>query len=112
MQIPSRVARQVHHWAHLFILPFLIIVTQSLLAQSSIFTIQNSPSPDTQGNTLNAVAALSTTDVWAVGYKHDNNLNDSRTLTLHWDGADWSIAPSPGDLTADEHADDEGHVEL
>lgn len=68
------------------------------VAQNSIFDIQSSPSPDGFGNTLNAVTALSATDAWAVGYRHDNNLNDSRTLTLHWDGASWKgiSSPNPG----------------
>jgi hypothetical protein len=64
-------------------------------AQTSIFTIQNSPSPNAQGNTLNAVTALSPSDAWAVGYQNDNNLNDSRTLTMHWDGTRWRTVPSP-----------------
>jgi hypothetical protein len=63
--------------------------------QSSIFAIQGSPSPNIQGNTLNAVAALSPSDAWAVGYQNDNNLNDSRTLTMHWDGTGWSLVSSP-----------------
>ncbi|MBZ5596898.1 MAG: hypothetical protein LAN83_01135 [Acidobacteriia bacterium] len=67
-------------------------------AQTSIFAIQNSPSPNVQGNTLNAVAALSTSDAWAVGYQNDNNLNDSRTLAMHWDGSQWKLVrtPNPG----------------
>jgi hypothetical protein len=67
-------------------------------AQTSIFNIQNSPSPNVRGNTLNAVAALSATDAWAVGYQNDNNLNDSRTLTMHFDGSQWKLVrtPNPG----------------
>jgi hypothetical protein len=38
---------------------------------------------------LSAITAISATDAWAVGYKNDNNLNDSRTLIQHWDGARW-----------------------
>jgi hypothetical protein len=69
--------------------------TLSSSAQTSIFEIEKSPSGNPQGNTLNAVAAISTSDVWAVGFKNDNNLNESRTLTLHWDGARWKGIPSP-----------------
>jgi hypothetical protein len=45
------------------------------------------PSPN-QGNysDLNAVAAISSNDVWAVGLG----------LTMHWDGVAWSTVPSPG----------------
>ena len=64
-------------------------------AQSSIFKIQQSPSHNVQGNTLNAVAAVSSRDAWAVGYQNDNNLNDARTLAIHWDGANWKSIPSP-----------------
>jgi hypothetical protein len=66
-----------------------------LSAQTSIFKIQKSPSGNPQGTTLNAVSALSTSDAWAVGFKNDNNLNFSRTLTLHWDGVSWKSMPSP-----------------
>lgn len=64
-------------------------------AQTSIFSVQTSPSPNVQGNTLNAVTALSANDAWAVGYQNDNNLNESRTLTMHWDGHSWTVVPSP-----------------
>ncbi len=40
---------------------------------------------------LNGVAAVSSTDVWAVGQVFDTGA----TLTLHWDGTSWSIVPSP-----------------
>lgn len=72
-----------------------VLAVTPALAQTSIFSIQNSPSPNTFGNTLIATAALSTTDAWAVGYQNDNNLNFSRTLTVHWDGQRWRTIPSP-----------------
>jgi hypothetical protein len=67
----------------------------SAAAQTSIFKIQTSPNPNTIGNTINAVTAISRNDAWAVGYQNDNNLNDSRSLTLHWDGLTWKTIPSP-----------------
>jgi hypothetical protein len=86
-------------WRQIRVLALLLFsavaVSQFAVAQSSIFNIQTSPSPDVQGNNLNAVAAFSTSDAWAVGYQHDNNLNDSRTLTMHWNGTSWSVVPSP-----------------
>jgi hypothetical protein len=72
----------------------LLGLTLFSFAQAN-FTIQTSPSPNAHGNTLNAVTAISSTDAWAVGYKNDNNLNDSRTLIQHWDGAKWKTIPSP-----------------
>jgi len=64
-------------------------------AQGSVLKIQKSPSRNAQGNTLNAVAAFSKSDAWAVGFQNDNNINFSRTLTLHWDGGKWTNVPSP-----------------
>ena len=55
------------------------------------------PSPNPAGDTqsvLYAVSAASTHDVWAVGSTHDGTL-PSRTLIQHWDGAAWSLVPSP-----------------
>lgn len=87
----------MQRWLRVLAFPVLLTLALSEFssAQTSIFAIQNSPSPDIQGNTLNAVTAISTSDAWAVGYKHDNNLNDSRTLTLHWNGTSWTVLPSP-----------------
>lgn len=52
----------------------------------------------TDGNTLNAVAAVSATDVWAVGF-HQSTTAVAHPLTLHWNGTAWSVvpAPDPGD---------------
>jgi hypothetical protein len=44
---------------------------------------------------LNAVAGLSSSDIWAVGFQNDNQLNGSRTLTEHWNGSTWSVIASP-----------------
>jgi hypothetical protein len=55
------------------------------------------PSPNPAGKTyvvLNAVAAISANDVWAVGHAGDPS-TIPQTLTEHWDGTSWSIIPSP-----------------
>src|SRR5215475_14447604 len=47
-----------------------------------------------QFNTLKAVTAIATNDVWAVGYSvsvHD----PYQTLTMHWNGTSWSVVDSP-----------------
>jgi len=51
-----------------------------------------SPNPSAQQNHLNAVAAVSPKDAWAVGQ------TPSGTLIVHWNGAKWSRvkSPSPG----------------
>ncbi|MGH2516840.1 MAG: hypothetical protein ACRDHP_14395, partial [Ktedonobacterales bacterium] len=58
-------------------------------------------SPNVAGTTdsLNAVTALSATNVWAVGaYTTASNATD--TLIEHWDGTSWTIIPSPNASTA------------
>jgi hypothetical protein len=45
---------------------------------------------NTVGNHLLAAAAISTNDVWAVGF------SELGTLSEHWDGTSWSVVPTPG----------------
>ncbi len=54
------------------------------------------PSPDrpSADSFLNAVAALSASDAWAVGLSRSPG-GAARTLVLHWDGRRWAIAASP-----------------
>lgn len=59
----------------------------------SSWSIVSSPNP-TDFNFMNAVAAISTNDVWAVG-DYENNKGIYKTLTEHWDGTSWSIIASP-----------------
>jgi hypothetical protein len=49
---------------------------------------------------LSAVAAISSTDVWAVG--QICTYSNAKTLTEHWDGTAWTVVPSPNEpgLTA------------
>lgn len=46
-------------------------------------------------NVLFAVAAVAEDDAWAVGYRRERVGATLRTLIEHWDGAGWSIMPSP-----------------
>jgi S-layer homology domain len=57
------------------------------------WTVVPSPIMDGDSGTLNEVAAISSSDVWAVG-SYDS-MPANRTLTVHWDGAEWSMVPSP-----------------
>ena len=50
------------------------------------------------GTVLNSVHGTGPNDVWAVGYFTTNGTR--HTLTLHWNGANWSVAPSPDALPA------------
>lgn len=52
-----------------------------------------SPSPGNDGNVLNAVAATSVRNAWAVGEFGENG--EPHTLILHWDGESWKRVPSP-----------------
>ena len=60
------------------------------------WSIVSSPNPDDQVNELRGVAALSASDVWAVGYsfgtQSESNID---TLILHWDGVSWSEVAAP-----------------
>jgi hypothetical protein len=43
---------------------------------------------------LVGIAAISANDIWAVGYYQADDKGEF-TLTLHWDGKEWSVVPSP-----------------
>src|SRR5216684_118328 len=60
-------------------------------AQTTIFKTVQSPSTNIQANTFNAVAGLSPAEAWAVGFQNDNQLNGSRTLTVHGNGKSWHV---------------------
>jgi hypothetical protein len=63
------------------------------------WTVVPSPSPgqypdgSSGSNYLQAVAAVSATDVWAVGYYSDGP--ETRGLVLHWDGGNWTQVAVP-----------------
>lgn len=63
------------------------------------------PSPNIGAgtNTLNSVAVISPNDAWAVGISLNLNTNRWNTLALHWDGSQWSIAPTPNPGTANKY---------
>jgi hypothetical protein len=44
---------------------------------------------------LNDVAAIAGDDVWAVGTTGSSAGIDFDTVTMHWDGTEWAIIPSP-----------------
>jgi hypothetical protein len=53
-----------------------------------------SPNLSHRFNALTAVAAVSASDVWAVGFGIDKS-NKSEQLIEHWDGKAWTITPNP-----------------
>ena len=67
----------------------------------SSWSIVSSPSPGTyNGNDLYGVAAISTNDVWAVGwYQSGPTGQEGGALTMHWDGANWTVVAHPQQAT-------------
>ena len=63
-------------------------------ATCGVWSKVSSPNVGTSTNFLNGVAAISSTDVWAVG--DYGNGNGGLTLVEHWNGAQWSIVQSQG----------------
>jgi hypothetical protein len=55
-----------------------------------------SPNPNSFRNGLNAVTAVSASDIWAVGYTSDGT--GYKSLALRWNGTSWQAvsSPSPG----------------
>jgi hypothetical protein len=60
--------------------------------------VQSSLQPGSITNQLNAVAAISSTNAWAVGsYQNDVSLlAPHQTLIEHWNGKTWKVQRSPG----------------
>jgi hypothetical protein len=55
-----------------------------------------SPSPGARINSLLGVYAAAPNDVWAVGYWGNiASISRRATITIHWDGSQWSVVPNP-----------------
>ena len=60
----------------------------------SAWALVTTPNVGSSHNFLNAIDAISSNDVWAVGqYWGSDSMN--RPLTEHWDGNQWTVVPSP-----------------
>lgn len=57
------------------------------------WAVISSPNIGTHDNYLLDIDAISSTDVWIVGYYYDGFA--SQTLVQHWNGTQWSVIPSP-----------------
>ncbi len=88
-------------------LPNLSIITAIVLMFSSFaslfFNISSAHAegswvpmdvPQVGSNSLNAIDAISETDMWAVGGTYENS--QGKALIMHWDGSIWKVFPSPG----------------
>jgi erythromycin esterase-like protein len=69
---------------------------QTLIEQwnGSAWNVVSSPSPGSSNNLLNGVAAVSASDVWAVGFQQ-NSGGVQQTLIEQWNGSSWSVISSP-----------------
>ncbi len=54
----------------------------------------------TATNVLSSVAAISTTNMWAVGYYTDPSTSTNQALTEQWNGTSWTVVPAAQLATA------------
>jgi hypothetical protein len=66
------------------------------------WSVVSSPSPGSAANSLDSVSVVSANDIWAVGSYADFS-SPYQTLTMHWDGTQWSVVPSVGGGTANSN---------
>jgi hypothetical protein len=71
----------------------LLVATGVALAANLGWKVISSPNATTT-NYLYGTAAISPSNVWAVGYDYSSSAVQS-TLTERWNGTNWSIVPSP-----------------
>src|SRR5438034_7931616 len=64
-------------------------------ARAADWETVTSPNAGRQANSLASVAAVTDSDVWAVGWAFNQSLFAYRTLTEHWNGTRWSLVRSP-----------------
>lgn len=64
------------------------------------WSVVGSPNASSSINHLNGVIALSSNNVWAVGFSITND-NPRQTLIEHWTGSSWHIVSSPNTGTGD-----------
>jgi len=90
------------HWkavlaltASLLTLLTATLFTPLALAQSGSWVVISSPNQGTEDNELNGVAAVSASDIWAVGSFYNPNTGQYGGLIEHWNGAAWSAVSSP-----------------
>ena len=56
--------------------------------------------PTARDAELAAVTAIGPDNIWAVGSYRNAYINGLRTLVMHWDGALWSVVPSPSETSS------------
>jgi hypothetical protein len=68
------------------------------------WAIVSSPNPGNAGNILQAVAAISPTDIWAVGASQDSSTFYERPMAIHWDGTAWTSMSLPNPRGCSGHS--------
>jgi hypothetical protein len=66
----------------------------------AVWTQVASPDPGSAENILTGVAAVSATNIWAVGFTFNTGSSAEQTLILHWNGTVWQQVASPGPSSA------------
>ena len=61
----------------------------------SSWSLVPSPNRNDGYNELHSISAVSSSDIWAVGYYNISSYVSEKTLVEHWDGSTWSLVPSP-----------------
>ena len=59
------------------------------------WTVVPTPIVGDEDNFLYGITALSTDDVWAVGFIMVKQYSEAVTLAMHWDGLQWTVIPTP-----------------
>ena len=90
---------KAHSIVMVFALTMTVIGNDASSQAEGIWNIVPSPNapPEPLGNTLLDVAAISATDVWAIGFHHNPTYCTfcPAPLAMHWDGAQWSLVETP-----------------
>ena len=68
----------------------------------SIVSTPNAATGSGDYDSLQGVAAVSTGNVWAVGYSGNVNAFADKTLIEHWNGSAWSLVHSPNPYTTQD----------
>jgi hypothetical protein len=67
------------------------------------WSVVSTPNVGTYHNAFQAVDAVSSNDVWAVGWYALSGDTPIRTLIEHWNGSTWTIVPSPSEAEYHSH---------
>jgi hypothetical protein len=84
-------------------------VTRTLVERwdGATWSVVLSPSPGSMNNQLLSVAAVASSDIWAVGFistaTHNSQTPGDQALIEHWNGARWSVVNSPSPYSTADH---------